>query len=455
MANRIVDGWSCKLAGRLVRPAGFAMALARSGLALALAALAMAPPALAELPAVAASAVVAKYRAPAQPIWIAHGDPRAALSLIGLLETSELDGLDPKKFKTKALKRAVRDSVGGDPRAVLRADLLLNRALFDYVVALRSTPSGEWTVVDREAHQGPPSEPDLLAQAAAAPSLETWVETMAFMHPDYAVLRRELAFAGDRGDRNAEGLLALNLQRARFLPGGTGRYVVVNTAAQRLYLHEGGRVIDSMKVVVGKPEQPTPMLAALIRFTSIRPYWNLPADLVAERVAPHVVREGLPYLASKGYVVLSDWSDEAEVVDPSTIDWEAVAAGKVDLRLRQNPGPANAMGQMKFMFPNPQGVYLHDTPDKQLLGEDARLFSAGCVRLEDAPRLAKWLYGRPLRVAKAGKPEQRVDLPRPVPVYLAYMTAVASSGEVVFLEDIYGRDRAQMALAVNDRTAAR
>ena len=447
MVDRIVHGWSSKLAGRIVRPAGFAMAIAVSGLA-------MAPPALAELPAMA-SVAAARYQAPARPMWTAHGDPRAALSLIELLETSKLDGLNPKKFKTKALKRAVRDAGDGDPRDMLRADALLNRALFDYVVALRSTSSGEWTVVDREARQGAPSGLTLLAQAAAAPSLATWVESMAFMHPDYAVLRRELAFADDRRDRQAQALLALNLKRARFLPGGTGRYVVVNTAAQRLYIYEGGRVIDSMKVVVGKPGQPTPMMAAMIRFTAVRPYWNLPTDLVAERIAPNVVKGGLPYLKEKGYVVLSDWGAKAKVVDPKTIDWNAVAAGTVEVRMRQNPGPANAMGQMKFMFPNRQGIYLHDTPNKELLGEDARLFSAGCVRLEDAPRLAKWLYGKPLKVAKAGKPEQRVDLAKPVPVYLSYMTAVPSGNQVVFLEDIYGRDRAQLALAGNKRTAAR
>ncbi|MEO6113466.1 MAG: L,D-transpeptidase family protein, partial [Sphingomicrobium sp.] len=400
MVERIVQGWSRKLAGRLVRPAGFAMVLGLSSLT-------MAPPLLAQAPAVTAFAAAASYKAPARPMWTAYGDPRAALSLIGLLETSKLDGLEPKRFKTRALKRALRSAEGGDPRDMARADTLLNRALFDYVAALRSFSSGEWNVVDRDARPAAPGATALLAEAAAAPSLEAWIEGMAFMHPDYAVLRRELAFADDRGDGRTEALLALNLKRARLLPGGNSRFVMVNAAAQRLYIYEGGRVVDSMKVVVGKPAQPTPMMAALIRFTAVRPYWNLPSDLVAERIAPNVIKDGLPYLKEKGYVVLSDWGDKAKVVDPATIDWNAVAAGTVELRVRQNPGPANAMGQMKFMFPNKQGIYLHDTPNKELLAEDARLFSAGCVRLEDAPRLAKWLYGKPLKVTKGGKPEQR------------------------------------------------
>jgi murein L,D-transpeptidase YcbB/YkuD len=96
------------------------------------------------------------------------------------------------------------------------------------------------------------------------------------------------------------------------------------------------------------------------------------------------------------------------------------------------------------MFPNNAGVYLHDTPNKELLLEEARLFSGGCVRLEDAPRMAKWLYGHPLVVTKGMKPEQQVDLDTPVPVYLAYLTAVPSGDQAVFYDDIYGRDRARL-----------
>jgi murein L,D-transpeptidase YcbB/YkuD len=200
-----------------------------------------------------------------------------------------------------------------------------------------------------------------------------------------------------------------------------------------------------MRVVVGKATMPTPMMAALIRYAAVNPYWNVPADLAAERIAPNALKEGPRYLKQQGYVVLSDWTKDATVVDPSTIDWKAVADGKVLIRVRQNPGSYNAMGRMKFMFPNEAGVYLHDTPNKDLLLEDARLFSGGCVRLEDAPRMAKWLYGRPLVVTKGMKPEQHVDLDQPVPVYLAYLTAVPSGGRTVFYDDIYSQDQPRLA----------
>ncbi len=256
-------------------------------------------------------------------------------------------------------------------------------------------------------------------------------------------LRSALARAEEQGDRRSADLLRLNLQRVRFLPAD-GRYVLVNIAAQKLYMYEDGEVVDEMRVVVGKAHQPTPMMAATIKFTALNPYWQVPADLAAERVAPHVVKQGLRYLTNNGYVLLSDWGDKAQPVDPSSVDWEAVAAGKVLVRLRQNPGANNAMGRMKFMFPNPQGIYLHDTPNKELLNEDARLFSGGCVRLEDAQRLAKWIYGMPLNWRGAST-EQPVKLPTPMPVYLIYQTAVPSGDDIVFYQDIYGKDRSMLA----------
>jgi murein L,D-transpeptidase YcbB/YkuD len=442
--RRIVPGWSTEPVGRPVRPAGFAILVAGALLAAAPA-----------QPAAASSvmAVVDSEQIGARPQWVANGDDRAALSLIALLQSAELDGLGSKPFKVKALTKAVRSASGSNPAAVARANQMLDRALVSYVAALRSVPSPEWSIVDRDAVPAAPSASTLLAQAAAAPSLEAWIDAMPFMHHSYAELRHALASAEGRGDDRSAALLRINLARVRFLPA-SGRYVLVNTAAQRLYMYENGLPVDWMRVVVGKPVNQTPMMAGVIRFTTVNPYWNVPPDLTAERIAPNVLKDGLGYLRDKGYVVLSDWSDQARPADPSTVDWKAVAAGQVQIRVRQNPGPANAMGRMKFMFPNPQGVYLHDTPDKQLLNEAARLFSGGCVRLEDAPRLAKWLYGQPLEI-KSRKPEQPVPLNQPVPVYLAYLTAVPSGDQVVYYDDIYGKDRSQLAAASKDRFATR
>lgn len=431
--------------GRQWRPAGFAILL--GGL---LAGAAPAQPA-----ASLASAVIesSDFQSAADPQWVREGDDRAALRLIGLLETSGLDGLDPKIFKLKALKRAVRDAEGGSAKAADKANAALDRALSAYVTALRKAPNNDWIINDREAVPKAPASDELLAEAAASPSLEAWVEAMPFMHPSYAGLRRALAHAQAQGDHHAAELLRINLHRVRLLPAN-GRYVLVNSAAQKLFMYDDGKVVDEMRVVVGKAHQPTPMMAATIKFTALNPYWQVPSDLAAERVAPGVVKDGIGYLKKHGYVLLSDWGDEAQPVDPSTIDWKAVEDGKILVRLRQNPGSQNAMGRMKFMFPNPQGIYLHDTPNKELLNEDARLFSGGCVRLEDAPRLAKWMYGKPLSW-KGAKTEQAVEMPEPMPVYLIYQTAVPNGDQVTFHKDIYGKDRSMLAGAGASQVAAR
>jgi murein L,D-transpeptidase YcbB/YkuD len=387
------------------------------------------------------------------PQWVRNGENRAALRLIGLLETSNLDGLDPRQFRLKALKRAVRDAESGNAKAAARANAALDRALVAYVAALRQAPKDEWIINDQDAIPTTPSADELLAKASASPSLDAWVEAMPFMHQSYAGLRRALASVEAQGDRQSADLLRLNLKRVRLLPAD-GRYVLVNTAAQKLYMYDDGRIVDEMRVVVGKAHQPTPMMAATIKFTALNPYWQVPSDLAAERVAPGVVKDGLGYLDQHGYVLLSDWGDQARPVDPSTVDWEAVAAGKILVRLRQNPGPGNAMGRMKFMFPNPQGIYLHDTPNKELLNEDARLFSGGCVRLEDAQRLAKWIYGKPLSW-KGARTEEPVELPEPLPVYLIYQTAVPNGNQIVFYQDIYGKDRSMLAGSTLNQVAVR
>ncbi len=237
-------------------------------------------------------------------------------------------------------------------------------------------------------------------------------------------------------------LVRINLERARELPA-RGKHILVNAAAQRLFMYENGEVVDSMRVVVGKPVYPTPMMAAYIRYTALNPYWYVPADLGAERIAPNVVKSGLTYLRKHGYEVVSDFDAQPQVLDAAAVDWKAVADGRTKVLMRQLPGPGNSMGRMKFMFPNAQGIYLHDTPDKELLTEASRLFSGGCVRLEDAPRLGRWLYGKDLDPKGAGT-ELKIPLEDKVPVFITYLTAVPEGSDIAFFDDIYGRDRVRL-----------
>jgi murein L,D-transpeptidase YcbB/YkuD len=245
------------------------------------------------------------------------------------------------------------------------------------------------------------------------------------------------------GAAHYERLIRLNMERARILPS-TGRFVLVDAAAARLWMFEGRRPAGQMRVIVGKPGMETPVLAARLRYAMLNPYWNVPVDLARQR-ARSVLRRGTNVLAAERLQILSQFHAEDRVLSPASVNWRAVAAGREPLRLRQLPGGANVMGAVKFMMPNDRDIYLHDFPDKSLFQRADRRISSGCVRLEDAPRLARWLFGGTAPQPDGPRPEQRADLPAPVPVYILYFTAVPDAGGIAFQPDLYGRDAAQLA----------
>lgn len=202
----------------------------------------------------------------------------------------------------------------------------------------------------------------------------------------------------------------------------SGRYVLVDAASARLFMIEDGRVRDSMRVIVGKPDAATPALRSTIFYATFNPYWNVPPDLAQKLIAPKVVKEGITYLIDRNYEVVTMFGPSAQVLAPDSVDWAKVAAGEVEVNVRQRPGPANSMGQVKFDLAYVESIYLHDTPKKDLFALADRNLSNGCVRLEDAPRLARWLLGdEPPPPPNA--PEQHVQLERAVPVTIAYLDA--------------------------------
>jgi murein L,D-transpeptidase YcbB/YkuD len=203
----------------------------------------------------------------------------------------------------------------------------------------------------------------------------------------------------------------------------SGPYLLVDAASARLYMIEDGRVRDSMRVIVGKPDTPTPELNDTIHYETINPYWHVTPDLGRTLIAQRVLKDGPTYLSDRGYEILSSFGRGAQVLDPQSVDWKAVAAGTTRVYVRQRPGPANSLGRFKFDLPSGDGIYLHDTPKKELFAQDQRNLSHGCVRLEDAPRLARWLLGKEPPAATA--PEEHLLLPRPVPITISYLDARA------------------------------
>lgn len=373
------------------------------------------------------------------PLWLrGESERQAALQLVEFLRHSDLDGFAQGPRLAERIADALDGARSGDPEAVGKAERLLSSAWVDYVQAI-SWPAAGVIYGDQSLVPQIPGSGEILRQASDAPSLRGHVERIARVNPIYAGLREAAWTAKITGDRELLGKIVPNMERARALPS-TGRFLLVDIASARLWMYEDGQVRDSMKVVVGKPDQQTPMVVSSVRHAVLNPYWHVPVDMVRTLIAPNVLRQGESYLRERGYQLVSGYGEHSQLLPPGSVDWEAVAEGRADAHVRQLPGPGNAMGDMKIMFSNRSGIYLHDTPDKALFDEAQRNFSGGCIRLEDAPRLARWLIGEE-PVAASGEPEQRVELPAPVPIHVTYLTVQPSgSGELAFANDVYGLD---------------
>ena len=372
------------------------------------------------------------------PLWLRNGgDSAGARELIGVLQRASLDGMASGPA-IAAQAQALLARGQSDPTTVAAADRLLSSGWVQYVQALQTPPSG-MTYADQWVSPRRDSASAILARTAAAPSLAAHVRTVSQVNPLYAQLRDAAWNAMQSSGGQLDPRVLASLDRARNIPP-QGRYVMIDTAGARLYMIEDGRIADSMKVVVGKadPSTQTPMIASTIYYATLNPYWHVSAEMVRSLIARNVLGQGLGYLKSHGYQVLSP-DGSHEQLDPAKVNWRAVAAGEELVQVRQLPGPLNSMGRVKFPFPNASDLYLHDTPNKDLFAQDDRTASHGCIRLQDAERLGRWLMGRDPQMASSN-PEQNVLLPSPVPIYVTYLTAQVNNGQLSFVDDIYGRD---------------
>jgi murein L,D-transpeptidase YcbB/YkuD len=241
--------------------------------------------------------------------------------------------------------------------------------------------------------------------------------------------------------------IRVNLERGRWVLHDVGdRLVVVNIAGFELYLARDGRPQWETRVQVGKPYRKTPIFKSEIRYLVFNPTWSVPPTVLAADILP-AIKRNRSYLKTHKLRVIDR---NGKVVNPAQVKWSAYTAKNFPYRLEQQAGPENALGRVKFMFPNRYAVYLHDTPKKELFGESARAFSSGCIRVEDPLRLAELLLDDPgkwnraqIDQAVATGKTLTVHIKRPVPVLLLYWTVAAGpDGQVEFLPDIYGRDPA-------------
>lgn len=386
-----------------------------------------------------------------RPLWLNEfGRPSgAAAMLMHHLRTSGFDGINPKKLRFSRIAKRVDQARRGDIDDIARAEVELSETFAAYVQAMRAADRDGMIYESPALAPVVPTPQAALQAAATADSLEHYIAEMRWMHPLYAPLRE--AMEDPRFSEAQRRQIWTNLGRIRAIPAiPQGRHILVDAASARLWMYEDGKPVDSMKVVVGKPELQTPIMAGFVRFAILNPYWNIPDDLVKNNIAANVLDRGVGYLKNGGYQVLADWRPDAPLLDPAKVDWRAVHEGRAKVHVRQLPGGSNFMGKVKFEFPNAYGIYLHDTPDRHLLREDQRQLSSGCVRLEDAGKLHRWLMGKPLP-NRLRDPEQIVQLPEIVPIYITYLTAKPEGKTIAFRDDPYSLDGVQLAAADSGR----
>ena len=246
----------------------------------------------------------------------------------------------------------------------------------------------------------------------------------------------------------------LNLERWRWLPDDFGsRYILVNIPSFKMSVFEDGKPVIESKVVVGRQERQTPTFTANMAYLVLSPKWNVPRSIAVKDKLPQLKRS--PYALARQNIRV--FTNSGQEVNPGSVNWGAVSASNFNYQLRQDAGPRNALGGIKFMFPNPYNVYLHDTPSRELFSRNQRTFSSGCIRISNPVELAEYLlkfdpkWNRDkIKTASTSGKQRVVNLQQTMPVYLLYWTTwVDEDGLTHFRDDIYQRDK-PMIRAINE-----
>jgi murein L,D-transpeptidase YcbB/YkuD len=267
------------------------------------------------------------------------------------------------------------------------------------------------------------------------------------LEPDGVAGASTIAALNVTADQRVKQII-VNLERWRWLPDDLGsRHVFVNQAGFEMFLVDEEHIVARHRVIVGKPFHKTPMFSDKIAYVEFNPTWTVTPDIAINEVLPKL-REDPGYLERNDYVLFGGWGADAPVIDPWSVDWHSIPDRAFPYRIVQKPGPKNALGALKFMFPNKFNIYLHDTPSRQLFAKTGRAFSHGCIRVHEPVKFAEKLFGLDgsltpddiRSLIDAGK-TVTVNLKTKVPVHLAYFTVwIDEDGTPSFFPDVYDRD---------------
>jgi L,D-transpeptidase YcbB len=345
------------------------------------------------------------------PIW----SVASTRELLAYIQGIGKEGLDPAYYDPQGLEAALAT---GDPMKLSEvATDRFNRVSSDLALGrVRARDRIHWSIRDPDLDGG--RQEQLLRWALHTNSVAETLAGLAPKHPQYASLKRALEVTpGTEKDKIKR--IRLNMDRWRWLPQDLGeRYIIVNVPAYTAALVQKGETVSRHRAVAGKLSTPTPQLSVMATGVILNPWWEIPKSLEGD------IR------GKAGYVA---------VRDPN---------GHV-IRWRQPPGPANALGQLKFVMPNSQAIYLHDTNARSRFNSQVRAFSAGCIRTQDVVALATkilteggtdWTEDRVQTALAGGKPTQ-ANFAEPIPVYIIYMSSAAHvDGRIIDYDDVYRRD---------------
>jgi len=382
---------------------------------------ALAPASAQNAPAQVAPPIVVPVPVPMPaPVLAADWSRKDAQALLDYVQRADEEGLDPVDYNPAALRDAIEakgdtlDAVATATFLKLAGDLMFGHVRGDSRIDWH-VKDDSWNVYDQQALL------DRAVKGDVAGALDGLLPT----HPQYAALKGLLA--DEATDSKTRDRIRINLDRWRWLPRDLGsKYVIVNVPAYTVALVENGQTLNRRRAVAGAIKTPTPQLSAVITGAIFNPWWEVPSS-IAREVA-----------GKKGYVAVKG------------------EGGKV-VRYRQPPGPSNALGRVKLVMGNPYAIYLHDTNAKNLFNRQARAFSHGCIRTEDAVGFAEtlldgteWDRTKINQILATGKATQ-ANLAAPVPVYIVYFTVAATSdGPPMSYADMYGRD-GKVLTALTDR----
>ena len=399
----------------------------------------IAPPALAlpeALNSLAAASDAATYLRSLQPTHPAYQAMRNALAQLRAKTSESTEEPIPAGARVKVGERDAR--------------IPLVRARLVKLGHLAEANAGDWRKsVDTDAYMSGSFEVKRTARGRAdaekldkpmSKALQAFQESQKIKVTGRLDAATVNAFNERTDSRNLQKLV-MNMERVRWLPRDLGpKYIMVNQAAFELRLMDSGKISWSTKVIVGKPQTQTSVFSDEMEMVVVNPYWGVPGSIIKHEMLPMLMRDPY-YLDRKGFEVVAPGG---RVVSSGEVDWWAYG-DRIPFDVRQPPGDDNALGNIKFLFPNSHDIYMHDTPTKNLFGQSVRAFSHGCVRVENPRELAVRVLGwdrNEVDGAIASGENMTVNLPSKIPVHLTYFTTwIDPSGKLIYLPDIYGRDK--------------